>query len=359
MSGQTQIDRPLESDRFGEAPHPRATEALFGHAGAEQELLDSFRSGRLPQAWIIGGREGIGKATLAWRFARFLLVHGDEQADVVRSAQTLWVSPDHPVAKRVISLGHADLSLLRRQANERGKGFYTEIRADEVRHMIEMFHHSAGEGGWRVAIIDCAEDLNRSGANALLKLIEEPPRHALFLIVSHRPARVLPTIRSRCRMLALEPLSTQDVVRAVANCGEPWSNMAETEITAAAERSGGSVRDALRLLDGGGLALAHQIDDLLDRLPAIDWRGVHTLADMVAGRDRFTDYEALVAHVFDWLDDRVRTKATTAARLAPFAEVWEKIAAATREAEALNLDKRPLILSIFADVAEAVRVSEA
>jgi DNA polymerase-3 subunit delta' len=354
LSG-AKIERLAESDRFGDSPHPRETQVLFGHAAAEQELLGAFRKGRLPQAWIIGGREGIGKATLAWRFARFVLAHGDEKAPPVQAAADLVVPPDHPAVRRISSLGHADLSLLRREPNERGKGFYTEIRTDEVRNTIEMFHRSAGEGGWRIAIIDCAEDLNRSGANALLKLIEEPPRRALFLIVAHRPAHVLPTIRSRCRMLALQPLAATDVARAVEACGEPWSAMAEAEITAAATRSGGSVRDALRLLDGSGLALARQIESLLGRLPAADWGGVHALAEAVAGRDRFSDYEALIEHILDWLHGQVHAHSAKGVRLAPLAEVWEKIGAATREAEALNLDKRPLILSIFADLAEAVR----
>jgi DNA polymerase-3 subunit delta' len=348
---------PAESDRFGAAPHPRETQALFGHAAAEQDLLGAFRGGRLPQAWIIGGREGIGKATLAWRFARFVLAHGDERSPAVQAAADLGVAPDHPAARRIASLGHSDLILLRREINDKAKSFYTEIRIEEVRHAIDMFHHSAGEGGWRVAIIDCAEDLNRSGANALLKLIEEPPRRSLFLIVAHRPAHVLATIRSRCRMLALQPLATADVERAVRECGEPWTRMPAAQIAAAAERSGGSVRDALRLLDGAGLALTQLTAGLLGRLPAVDWSGVHALSEAVSGRDRFSDYEALIADVLDWLDAEVHARSQRHARLAPLAEVWEKISAATREAEALNLDKRPLILSMFADLADAVRAS--
>lgn len=351
------VDRPPESDRLDAAPHPRETQLLFGHAAAEQDLLGAFRDGRLPQAWIIGGREGIGKATLAWRFARFVLAHGDERVPAVQAARDLSVPADHPVARRIASLGHADVFLLRRETNERAKNFFTEIRIEEVRRAIEMFHHSAGEGGWRVAIVDCAEDLNRSAANALLKLIEEPPRRSLFLIIAHRSAHVLPTIRSRCRMLALQPLATADVEKAVQACGEPWSDRAVSDITGAAERSGGSVRDALRLLDGAGLALTQQIEALLRHLPAVDWSGVHALAEAVSGRDHFADYEALVARLFDWLDAEVHAGSLGRARLAPLAEVWEKIAAATREAEALNLDKKPLILSIFADLAEAVRAA--
>ncbi len=139
---------------------------------------------------------------------------------------------------------------------------------------------SAGEGGWRVGIIDCAEDLNRSGANALLKLIEEPPPRSLFLIVAHRPAHVLPTIRSRCRMLTLQPLAPADIdARSSTRSANPGRACQRCRSPAAAERAGGSVRDALRLLDGAGSRSTTQIDALLGRLPAVDWRGVHALAE--------------------------------------------------------------------------------
>lgn len=358
MKGARDIEAPPESDRFLEAPHPRETLALFGHAKAEAQILDAYRAGRLPQAWILGGREGIGKATLAWRFARFVLANPDPQARTVQQATDLSVSPDHPAAKRIAALSHGDLLLVRREWDAKTKKHFTRIRADEVRRLIDLFRQAAGEGGWRVAILDSADDLNKESANALLKLIEEPPSRSLFLLVAHRPADVLPTIRSRARMLILDPLSTDNSVRALKQAGEPWAHLAEADLRAAAERGQGSVREAMRLLDGSGLTLARTLDALLGRLPDVDWLAVHDLADTLAGRDGKEDFETTITAVFDWIDAVVRQSAGAgAARLAPYAEVWEKIAASAREVEAYNLDRRPLIMSIFADLAAATRTA--
>ena len=346
-----------ESDSFEGAPHPRHVHDFFGHAQQEAALLDSYRSGRLPQAWIIGGPEGVGKATLAWRFTRFLTAYPDPASAAVQSARDLSVSPGHTASHRIDSLSLGDLALLRREWNDKTKKHYTEIRMDDVRRVLGMFHHAAGEGGWRICIVDCAEDLNRSGANALLKIMEEPPPRSLFLLISHRPGRILPTIRSRSRMLLLEPLPEETVSRAVTALGEPWSEFG-AEIAAASARANGSVRQALRFLDRERLDLAEDLDALLARLPEVDWQRVHRLGDRISASSAVDDFQATVTGILDWLDTRVRHDAGQgAALLAPYAEVWEKVAEAVRETEALNLDKRPLILSIFADLATATRAA--
>ena len=269
------VDLVPEADRFEDAPHPRETTGLVGHGAAEVQLLDAYRSGRLPQAVLIGGPAGIGKATLAWRLARFIAAHPDRTADAVQSAENLFVAPDDPTARRINAGAQGDLFVLRREWNEKTKRLYSEIRADDVRRAIVMFQRSAGRGGYRTCILDCAEDLNRSGANALLKLIEEPPPHSLFLIVAHRPAQVLPTIRSRCRKLMLKPLSTAETLAVVEEVGAPWASRPMVERQAAAARAEGSAQAALRLLGGGGLELDGQMRRLLQGLPAVDWRTVH------------------------------------------------------------------------------------
>ncbi len=358
MARAKDIEAPPESDRFLDAPHPRETQALFGHDRAQAQILNAYRAGRLPQAWILGGREGIGKATLAWHFARFLLANPDPSSQVVQNASDLSVDPDHPAAKRIASLSHGDLLLTRREWDSKTKKHFTRIRAEDVRRLIDLFHQASGEGGWRVAILDSADDLNKESANALLKLIEEPPTRSLFLLVAHQPADILPTIRSRARMLMLEPLSEENVVKALKRAGDPWNAMKSGDLQAAAQRGQGSVREAMRLLDGPGLALALKLDGLFNRLPEVDWLAVHDLADALAGREGQEAFETLLTAVFDWIDATVRASAEIgAARLAPYAEVWEKIAASARETEAFNLDRRPLILSIFADLAAATRAA--
>src|SRR3954467_13599087 len=192
------------------------TSELFGHAEAEQTLLDAYRGGRIPHAWLIGGETGVGKATLAYRMARFVLAHPDPTAPAVQNATSLAVAADHPVARRIAGQAHSDLLILERVINEKTGKLFTVTRVEDVRRTVPFFGSTAGEGGWRVAIVDPLEDLNREGENALLKVLEEPPPRALLFLVSHAPGRVLPTIRSRCRTLILRPLAAEDIVRAMA-----------------------------------------------------------------------------------------------------------------------------------------------
>jgi DNA polymerase-3 subunit delta' len=342
-----------ESNCLAHAPAPWQTFDLFGHGAAERQLLEAYRSGRLPNAYIISGPDGIGKATLAFRFARFMLAHQDPAAALVKMAQSLAVAAEDPVARRIAAHAHSDITVLRREYNERTRKHFNEIRVEDVRKLLHRFHQAAAAGGFRVAILDRAEDLNRAGANALLKVIEEPPPKSLFLIIATRPGALLPTIRSRCRLLRLAPLSPAAVVQAVAAMGAPWSQAPTESIAQAVARAGGSVRQALRLLDGEALTLLDETHGLLAHLPSVDWRKVHRLADRV-GNDPVAAFDSVFGAILDWIDARVQASSESgAAYLAPFAEVWEKASVAAREAEALNLDKRPLILSIFAQLATA------
>ncbi len=362
MAAKALTEAPPESDRLEDCPHPRETFELVGQGEAEHDILKAYQANALPQAIILGGPPGIGKATLAWRVARFLLAHGDWASTDVQSATDLSVAPDHPVFRQVVALSHTDLVLLRREMNEKTKKFYTEIRTEDVRGAIHLFQQAAGAGGYRVCIVDSAEDLNRSGANALLKTIEEPPPKSLFLIVSHKPDSLLPTIRSRCRRILLKPLTDASISRILDDLRPDISPKERSE---AAARSQGSLHDTLRLVNGQGIAFDRHIREMLEALPNLDWLAVHALADQIAGRDGLADYETLMITILDWLAGTLRTRAETGDsgerfplnRLAPLAEVWEKVAEAARETEVLNLDKRPLVLSIFADLAAAAQAS--
>jgi len=349
-----------EADKVEGTLHPRLASTLIGHSDNERDLLDAYRSGRLPHAIILGGPAGIGKATLAWRLAKFLLAHPLPQTRAVAEATDLSVPADAKAVAQVAALSHPDVSLLRRELNEKTKRFFTEIRADDVRRTIGLFQRAAGAGGYRICIVDSAEDLNRSSANALLKLIEEPPPRSLFLLIAHRPGLVLPTIRSRARLIRMRPLEPREVAQVIGTLGPPWSGLPDADIAAATAQAQGSVHDALRLLGHRGVELDALVGRLLERLPQVDWREVHRLADQVAGRDGEQAFDIAMMSTFDWLARRVRAPGQGGPRrLAPYAEVWEKIAADARETDALNLDKRPLILSLFADLAAAVRAASA
>jgi DNA polymerase-3 subunit delta' len=334
-------------------PHPRETTALFGHREAEAALLNAYRGGRIPHAWLIGGAAGIGKATLAYRMARFVLAHRDPLGSEVQRAETLFVDPSDPVARHVAAGAHGGLLTLERTLNEKGV-LRTVITVDETRETISFFGSTAAVEGWRVCIVDTVDELNPNAANALLKVLEEPPRQSLFLLVSHAPARVLPTILSRCRKLPLRPLSTDDVIRATAHAANlAPDDPALTEAAAAAE---GSVARALTLLGGDALKLQQRTVALLASLPRVDPRELHALGDSLGLSDRVA-LAAFIDGVDRWIGERLRADDPNAnlPRLARLAEVWEKINRAARDTADYNLERKPLVFSVFGMLAEATR----
>src|SRR3954453_2335455 len=335
--------------------HPRQTTELFGHRDAEAALMNAYRSGRIPHAWLIGGPAGIGKATLAYRMARFVLAHRNPLGSEVERAETLWVDPSDPVASRVAAGAHGGLLTLERTLNDRGV-MRSVITVDETRETISFFGSTAAVEGWRVCVVDTVDELNPNAANALLKVLEEPPQQSLFLLVSNAPGRVLPTILSRCRKLMLRGLATGDVVRAAAEA----SNIAldDPALVEAAEASDGSVARALTLLGGDALKLKQRTEALLATLPGVDPRDLHALGDALGGTDRQV-LATFIDSIDRWLSQRLRADEANAnanlPRLARLAEVWEKINSAARDTEAYNLERKPLVFSVFGLLAEATR----
>jgi DNA polymerase-3 subunit delta' len=348
-----EIEAAPECDAYDGAPHPRFAARLIGHSGAEADMLGAYREGRLAPAWLICGREGIGKATLAWRFARFVLVNPDPAARAVREARDLSAAPSSPAARQLLAMAHPDFSLLRRTWNADSDKFRTEIRVEDIRLGLRRFHLTAAFGGWRVAILDSADDLNREGANALLKIIEEPPPRSIILIVSHRPGLLPATIRSRCRRLRLDALGPQEIAETVRSLGPPWSECSDAAIAGVA-RADGSLRETLRGLDPEGQGLRALIDRTLTSLPTGDDRAIAQLAEAVSGRDAGDGFATLHLALYDWLAARSR-EPSSAMRLEAIAGLWDRIREATRETEALNLDRRFHVLALFQEISERAR----
>ncbi|HLL27657.1 MAG TPA: DNA polymerase III subunit delta' [Xanthobacteraceae bacterium] len=335
-----------EGDRLAGCPHPRQQTKLFGHAAAEAEILAAWNGGRLPHALLLGGPEGIGKATLAYRIARFLLSMPKP------GAKSLEIPADHPASRQVAALSHPDLIALRRIASEEGKRPPSEISVEEVRRAISFFGSTAAMGGWRIAIVDSVDELNASGANALLKVLEEPPQHSLFVLISHTPGRLIATIRSRCRKLSLRPLTEADVVKAIDSIADEIPGLSRGEIKEAAAASGGSVRRALALLSGEGLEVRHLTAELLAKLPAVDGEALHKLGDKLYGGDSLYVFAEAVE---DWLALAATEKGAAPARLARFAQTWENVRRAAAETDIYNLDRKPLVFQVFSMLAEATR----
>ena len=343
----------IDADDDGEPPQPRETTAFFGHGEAERALLDAYRSGRIPHAWLIGGPPGVGKATLAYRMARFVFAHPDPQAPAVRAAKSLALPSEDRTVRRVAAQTHPDLLVLERLINEKTGKLYTVIRVEDVRRTVPFFGSTAGEGGWRVCIVDTADELQEPyAANALLKILEEPPPNALLLLVSHAPARLLPTIRSRCRRLLLRPLAEADVVRGAATALGREAD--DPELCEAARHAEGSIGRALMLVEGPALALRRRVVGLLDRLPDVDPVALHALGDALGGFEP-QRLASFVDAVNEWLAMSLATAPANASRMARIADAWDKINQAARDADEYNLERKPLVFSVFGWLAEAAR----
>ncbi len=357
-------DDDLRLDQIGGWPLPEERSDWLGDAEAERTLLDAYRGGRMHHAWLLCGPRGIGKATLAYRFARFMLAYPNPDVPEVRDATDLSLGPEHPAFRKVAVRAHPNLLVLQRGYNDERKRFYTELTVDEIRRTVSFFGTTSGEDGWRIAIVDPADDMNASAANALLKILEEPPRRSLFLIVSHAPGRLVPTIRSRCRRLNIRPLPA-DIISGALQRGV--ADIEEDEIATASVLAEGSLRKAIHLTEEGGLAGYRDLSGLLATLPAIDIEAMHSFADRVAGRGNDEAYEGFIDALSAWLDRRVcgENEPDPAARLAPavlaapletWAELWENLRHSSTRTDDLNLDRKQAVLSILMNLARATRM---
>jgi DNA polymerase III subunit delta' len=343
----------FEADRLDGTPHPRLRSVLIGHSEAERAFLDAMRAGRLHHAWLIGGPEGIGKATLAYRVARRLLAQGPGAGKPIES---LAVDPEASPARQVAALSHPNLAVLRRSPGTDKKAPSATISVDAVRNALHVFNTTAADGGYRVCIVDSADDLTIASANALLKMIEEPPPRSVFLIVSHAPQRLLPTIRSRCRRLLLRPLADEDIRAVIRTLGPPWSEAPDDLLAQAVALGEGSVRRTLEMLDEETIAFVSRLTAMLQSLPNLDLKAVLSLADSLARRDAENEYVLVLETVRRWISARLHAQAGEGAqRLAPLVEVCEKVAQSAREVDVYNLDRRPLVLALFDDLAGAIR----
>ncbi len=368
-------DAPLpQSDRLPGAPHPREAPALIGQHDAEAAFLDAYTTGRLHHAWLITGPRGTGKATLAWRIARFLRAEPAEDqggglfGDAPPAPATLDISPDHPIARRVAALSEPRLLLLRPPWDDKAKRLKSDIPVEETRKLNSFFGLSAADGGRRVVIVDAADQMTVNAANALLKLLEEPPDRATLLLVCHRPARLLPTIRSRCRELRLGPLATDDIARILTAADAD----ADLSAAALAELASGSAGDALLLAAEDGPALYARIMALFADAPRLDRPAAIALADEAAQRGRETRRDLILRLIDLYLARLARTgagapptaeaapgEAAHLARLAPdpiagrrWATLHQTLADRAGHGLAVNLDPSSLILDMVLKINE-------
>lgn len=320
-----------EPDQLDGVPLPELRTQVIGHAAVRAGILAQLEQERLPTGILLHGPRGIGKATLAFDVARTVFARTSDE------------TPEH-IAAQVASGGYPNLRVLRKAAKDTGKGFYTVIRVEEVRGFIEELRMTRGRAGFRIAIIDSIDDCNPSSMNALLKILEEPSAETLFILVSHRPGALLPTVKSRCHSIALRPLADADIAKILRTDG-----VEEARIDAAVDLAGGRPRrafEALALSDAKGLQdLRAWLSDPANG-PAATYLSV---AEALASDKAGAPYGFAREMVLDWIAAEARNAAETRvpARLASAGTLWDKATAAFADAEEYNLDARQALVGVL------------
>lgn len=318
------------------------TLSLFGHDAALEFLGRAYRSGKSHHAILIEGPEGIGKATLAFRFANHVLAHPDAQ-----SAPDVIAPPDPASThfRQVASGASHNLIHLTRPFDEKAGRFKSAITVDEVRRVGRFFGQTSGSDNWRVVIVDTADDLNRNAANAILKMLEEPPKRAMFLVLSHAPGKLLPTIRSRCLPLPLRPLSDADLELALKALGFEITPESRTALFA---QAGGSVSEALKLVNYGGLEILNAFENVLSQPPGGQQRqDLIKLAEALSAKGSDTIFAFFTDNLIRRIERDAKLAALNgdlagAARMSELSSaLLERIATSV----AYNLDRKQIVMN--------------
>ena len=361
---------------------PMSNPDLVGHADTEKALLDAISTGRMHHAWLITGPRGIGKATLAYRFARYLQANPNGPSDDAagglfgedlpqEAPESLYVSPEHQVFGPIANNAHPAVRTIKRSYNEKTKKMRSEIVVDDVRALTSFFGMTAGDGEWRIAIVDGAENMNNNAANALLKTLEEPPKRSLIILISHAPGRLLPTIRSRTRQLVMKPLGNEQVTDVLTRL---FPDMDPNERLALAKLSDGAPGRAVRLAASGGLDAYQHVLGLLDQLPRIGTDSFHQILNDVGGRGKEAAYEIYLDLLLGWISNMVRAAASNTlpapilgvepalaqkllsiAGVEPWLEVWEKMTQLTARGEKVHMDHRQMLVVLMNNLEKLAR----
>ena len=347
-------DDAIVADKIDGIPHPAETLELIGHEETAKQVLQQYASGRMHHALLLTGPRGIGKATFALRVASHVFRHPD---GMNAPLGFVTAQPNNPVDGKLAARSHPNLLHMTRPWDDKTKKFKTQLTVDVIRLTVPFFGTSRGEEGWRIAIVDAADDMNASAANALLKILEEPPHNTLFFVLSHSPAKVLPTIRSRCQQISMKPLQEEQVLTVLSKFGA-LDGLSNEDQSLLGKLAKGSVRTGLMLTRENGLEIYKSFMSACSRLDKPDWSQIQLMAEKVTARGKEDGFRLL----FEFANEYIEAHATgrlgeknDISSLARWAQVWEKTQNSIRLTEGYNLDKKQVILNLFQDMGEVVR----
>jgi DNA polymerase III subunit delta' len=322
-------------------PLPIANPDLFDQNKAEAIFLDAYNSGRIPHAWLLSGGAGIGKATLAFRIARFILSSQNSPEDY----SNLAVDTTDAISRRIISGGHADFLCIQRSIDEKTNKKRKEITVNEVRGVTSFLSRTPAEGGWRVIVVDSADEMNSNAANAILKILEEPPKRAIILLVSNNPSKLLPTIRSRCRRLPLNPLRANTIHKTLQ---QYYPQITPEDLIQLVDIADGSLGRAIELAQDGGLDIYREVSSILDTLPQLDIPRLHQLGDKLSRVKSDQVFRRTFDIINRWLSIIIKDLALNKkSNLDTWIDMWENTNRLVNHTRGLNLDPKQAILNTF------------
>ena len=348
---------------------PRKTNTLIGHEGNKLTLFNAWEKNKIPHAWIFSGPKGIGKATLAWQFIR--LIHTGDQTE--KGKGRLFTNPDNQLVKHIIAGTHPDSQLVRRSNNTRPPyKLRKEISVEDIRSMNNFLRFTPAISKWRTVIIDSADEMNLNAQNALLKTLEEPPANTVLVLVSNTPSKLLPTIKSRCQKLSIQPLS-DDHLASIINLS--MSALPDNERKILMRLSSGSPGRVHELVEGNGIDIYHLLIELLSGLPNIDGIKLHKISDSFSGTSGENTFQLFNSLLLWWLartiryistkninfskeipDDEIKViKSLTKNGYEPWFICWDKINNLLHPSEVSYLDKKQVTLNMFTELAKATR----